>query len=137
MKVSNKEILDANEALGKLMQEKLPVMVSWNIAKLVGKVKEPVKAIDTVRKGLISKYEITFEKAENGVTVNSKQEDGAQKFYDEVEELAKQEIELVFDTIKLPQKVSATCDKCHHNMDKPLEIEPSILLALEKFVNIE
>jgi len=38
--------------------------------------------------------------------------------------------------VKLPEMVAATCDKCHHNMDKVLEIEPAILLSLEKFIEV-
>ena len=47
------------------------------------------------------------------------------------------EEEIVFDKVKLPEMVTATCDKCNHNMDKPFEVEPSILMALEKFIEVE
>ena len=58
------------------------------------------------------------------------------KFVDELTELMNQEVEVVFEKVMLPEKVAATCDKCSHNMDKMFEIEPSVLMALGKFVDV-
>jgi hypothetical protein len=55
------------------------------------------------------------------VNFASEIEGNAAKFKDELNELLNQEIEVVFTKITLPDN---------------LEVEPSILVALEKFINI-
>ena len=59
---------------------------------------------------------------------------------DAFDKLMAEEAKINFDGIavpvKLPEKVAATCDACHHNMDRAQEIEPAILMALEKFVEV-
>ena len=133
MKLTNGQIFGAREPLQKLAQEKLPVKTSWGLAKLTLKLNDPLKAIEETRNGLVKKY---GEKEENG-NVRVKQ-DGAnwEKFIEEFNELMEQTVEIVFDKVKLPEKVAATCDACHHNMDRTLEIEPSTLMALEPFVEL-
>ena len=59
-----------------------------------------------------------------------------EKFVSEFNELMSLEVEVVFDKIKLPEKISSTCDKCNHSIDKPFEIEAKILMALDKFVEV-
>jgi len=46
------------------------------------------------------------------------------------------EVEIVLEPVTLPEKVAAVCDKCGHNMDRLLEIEPATLILLEKFVKV-
>ena len=70
-----------------------------------------------------------------GVNENIFSKDFA-KFMGEMNELFSQEVEVVFDKVKLPEKVAGTCDKCSHNMDRMLEIEPNVLMALDKFVEV-
>ena len=139
MKLKNGEIFQAIEPMKKLMQEKMPVKVSWQLAKLINKLNEPLKAIDDVRNGLIKQYGI--QDGGGQIKVEQKTKDGKdnpkfQKFVTEMNELFEQEVEVVFDKVKLPERVASTCDACHHNMDRPFEVEPSILMALEKFVEV-
>ena len=134
MKLKNGEIFSAWEALNKLTPEgtKFPVMVSMGIVKLRTKLSDPFKEIEEVRNGLIK----TYGKEEGGQTRVDPEYEGYPKFIEEFNELMAQEVELVIDKVKLPEKVAATCDKCSHNMDKMLEIEPSVLQALEKLVEV-
>ena len=136
MKLKNGEIFNASEPLGKLMGEKFPVKVAYGLAKLANKLAVPLKDIEDVRQGLIKTYGETDPEKPQQTRVNPEGEN-FQKFASEIGELFAQEVEVVFDKVKLPEKVAATCDKCSHNMDKMLEIEPSVLMSLEKFVSVE
>ena len=135
MKLNNGEIFMAREPLQKLMEQKFPVMVSYKLAKMVGKLNEPLKVIDEVRNGLIKTYGKADKDNPQQLTVAQDSKEFP-KFMEEFATLMNQEVEVVFEKVKLPEKVAATCDKCSHNMDKSLEIEPNILLALEKFVEV-
>ena len=135
MKLNNGEIFAAREPLQKLMEIKLPVKASLGVAKLANKLNEKLKVIEEVRNGLVKTYGEKDPANPQQFRVSPENEKFA-KFAEELEELFAQEEEVVFDKIKLPEKVAATCDKCNHNMDKMLEIEPNILMALEKFVEI-
>lgn len=134
MKLNNGEIFNAWDALNKLTPEgtKFPVMVSMGIVKLRTKLSDPYKEIEEVRNGLIK----TYGKEEGGQTRVDPEYEGFPKFVEEFNELMAQEVEVVIEKVKLPEKVATTCDKCKHNMDKMLEIEPSVLMALEKFVEV-
>ncbi len=134
MKLNNGEIYSAWDALNRLTPEgtKFPVKVSLGIVKLRTKLGEPYKEIEEVRNGLIK----THGKEEDGQIKVDPEGENFEKFVEEMNELFAQEVEVVFDKVKLPEKVAATCDKCSHNMDKMLEIEPSVLMALEKFVEV-
>ncbi len=121
------------DPLGELIATKIPVMVSYRLAKLAIRLSEPLKVIEDVRNGLVKKYGESDDKGQ--VSVNQEGENFA-KFADEFNELMTQEVEVVFEKVKLPEKSASTCDKCHHNMDKPFEIEPIILMSLDKFVEV-
>ena len=128
MKVTNGEIYNSVESLNKLAGMKLPVKTSLQVAKLVSKLNEPLKEIDSVRQGLVKTYGISFEKDEAGnTTIKSETEGNVIKYITEMNELVSLETELVVDKIKLPTEVDG----------KALEIEPSVLIALEKFIDVE
>jgi len=133
MKLLNGDIFTAQEPLKKLIEQKFPVMVSYKLSKLVMKLNEQFKVIEEVRQGLIKKY---GEADEKGNTQVKPEDENFPKFVEEFNELMSQEVELVIEKVKLPEKVAATCDKCNHNMDKAFEIEPQILIALDKFVEV-
>ena len=135
MNLNNGEIFTAREPLGILMGEKFPVKVSYGLAKLANKLNEQFKIIEDVRNGLIKTYGEADKDNPQQIKVDP-QGKNFQKFVEELNELFAQEVEVVFDKVKLPEKVAATCDACKHNMDKMLEIEPNVLVALEKFVEV-
>ena len=133
MKLTNGDIFTAQEPLRKLIEQKFPVMVSYKLAKLVMKLNEQFKVIEEVRQGLIKKY---GEANDKGQTEVKQESEKWIEFVSEFNELMAQEVEIVIGKVKLPEKVASTCDKCSHNMDKPFEIEPNILIVLDKFVEV-
>lgn len=154
MVLTNQDIFSAREPLGNLMGQKFHVRVSYNLAKLASILQVQLKVIDEVRTRIITKYgkpdkanpqqivvtpilEKTDAKGEVVMEVNPDFE----KYVEELAELMATEETIDFGNldvpVKLPEKVASTCDKCHHNMDKALEIEPGILLLLLKFVTID
>ena len=150
------EIFAAREPLTKLMQQKFPIMVSYKLAKLAKAIQEELKVIEDLRNALIREYGVASEADPNQVTVPTIIEklddhdkvvmkDGKPvmvanpnlaKFLDEVNELMTQEVKLTVEKVKLPEMVASTCESCHHNMDKALEIEPAVLLLLDKFIEL-
>ena len=135
MELTNREILTADRALGKLIQEKFPYQTSFAIVKLSKKLREPLETFDEVRQSLVKKYAITQVKNDDDISIlKSEQKDGVEKYTAEVEALADEKIKVTVEAIKLPDSVSSTCDKCHHNMDKQFEIEPVVLMALGNLI---
>ena len=133
MRVTNGEIYGGKEAIGKLLQMTLPVRASYQIAKLATKMNEQILVLDQVRNGLIK----TYGKEENGqITIEQGTENFA-KFIVELNELFKKEVELKVETVDLPTMVMEKCEKCGAVIEKPLQIEPTVLMALDKFVGIE
>lgn len=163
MTLTNQEIFETREPLSKLMNpeaQRFPVRVSYNLAKMASMLQTHLKVIVEVRDGIIKHYGKPDEKNPQQISVPTivekldnkgkvVKEDGKPvmivnpdfgKFVDEMAELMAKKETIDFGNleipVKLPEMVAATCDKCHHNMDRPLEIEPGILLALEKFVEV-
>ena len=133
MKLTNGEIFAAREPLVKLMGQKFPVMVSYKLVKMAIALNDQLKVIDEVRNGLIK----TYGKADKDKQISvSPDSEGFPKFVEEFAELMSQEVDVAIAKVKLPEKVAATCDACHHNMDKALEIEPSVLMLLDKFIEV-
>lgn len=126
MKFTNGEIFMAKEPLQKLMEQKFPVKVAYGLAKLSNKLNDQFKVIDEVRNGLIKTYGEVDPENPRQITVKPESE-GFQKFADEMDELFAQEVEVVFEKVKLPQEVDGN----------QLQLEPNILMALEKFIEVE
>lgn len=120
MKLTNGEIFNAKEPLGKLLTERMPVKASYNVAKLANKINDQYKIIDQVRLGLINKYGEPDPAMPKRKVVNQTSEN-FQKFVEDMNELMMQEVEIVFDEIVLPED---------------MEIEPSTLMALYKFIKV-
>ena len=139
MKLDNGTIFVAREPLAKLMEQKFPVRVSYNLAKMASKLNEQLKVIDEVRNGLIRTYGKPDKDNPQQISVPQGSKDFT-KFMEEFSELMNKEEEIDFGKtevpVKLPEKVAGTCDSCHHNMDRMLEIEPSVLMALDKFIEV-
>lgn len=134
MRLTNGDIWGAQEPLKKLIEQRFPVMVSYKLAKLVKKLDEQFRVIEEVRVGLIKKYGEAGEKGNMSVNQDG---ENFPKFVEEFNELMAQEVDIKeLEKVKLPEKVASTCDKCHHNMDKMFEIEPNILIALDKLIEV-
>ena len=134
MKVTNRDVFEGRNAIQELLQLRLPVRTSMQVAKLSRKFNGALKDIDVVRKNLITQYGTESEKGGKEVKPDN---ENLPKFMEEFNELLELEVNIVADKVVLPERIAATCDKCHHNMDRPLEIEPWILASLEKFVEVQ
>ncbi len=134
MKVLNGEIFVAIKPLEELLKQKLPVKVSYGLAKLAIKINTELKAIEEVRIGLVKKYGTTGKDDE----INIKPGDlNWVAFAKEFDELMSTESEIVFEKVKIPEKITGVCDKCGHNLDVCLQIEPNTLISLQKFIDVE
>ena len=121
MKLTNGEIFNAKEPLGELMKQKFPVKVSYGLAKLASKLNDQLQVIEKVRQGLIQTYgeKNPDNPMQTRVVPGS---EGFPKFAEEYGELMSQTIEIVIDVVTLPDT---------------LEIEPAILMALDKFIKVQ
>ena len=133
MNVTNLEVLAAKGPLEKLLKQYWPVGVSYKLAKLALKLREPLDAISKVRNGLIEKYGTKDEKGRSEVKEDSPTFEAFQK---EWRELLDQEVELVFEKVKLPEIAPLKCEKCGLITEGAPQVEPMNLLALEKFVGV-
>ena len=121
MKLTNLEIFNTKEPLEKLLQEKLPVKVSYGLAKLAAKLNDQLQVIEKVRQGLIQTY--GEKDPDNPMQIRvDPQSEGFPKFAEEYGELMTQETEIVFDVVTLPDT---------------LEVEPATLMMLDKFITVE
>ena len=134
VKVSNAEIWSASQPMQSMLGQKFPVMVSYKLAKLANKLQEPIKVIDETRRALVKKHGKKDEKSGQDMVLPGTPE--MEAFSKEWVELMTQVQEIDIEPVRIPEKVAATCDKCHHNMDRMLELEPAILLALDKFIEV-
>jgi len=133
MDVTNRDVFEARNAIQELLRLKLPVKSSYQVAKLGRKLNEVLRDIDVTRRALIEKY--GTESKRGGKEVKPDNPDYG-KFMAEFDELLDLEVSVVADKAKIPDKISATCEKCSHNMDRQFEIEPWILAALDKFIDV-
>ena len=117
MRLTNGEILSAREPLQALIAQKFPVLVSYKLAKIVGKLNPQLKVIDEVKNGLIKRYGV--ENGRGYVVPEDSENFGA--FAQEFDELMAQVTEVVLEKVNLPGD---------------FEIEPIALMALEKFIEV-
>jgi len=120
VKLTNGEIFRAREPLKKLMGERMPVKASYELAKIANKLNSQFTIIENVREGLVKTYGEPQKDNPRTFMVNPLGGNYL-KFIEEVDELMGQEVEIVFDKVTLPDT---------------LEIEPSVLMALEKLIKI-
>ena len=118
MKLTNGEIYSAKEPLQKLATERFPVKVSYALAKIVATLDGPLGLIEQVREKLIRSYGAVSPDDPTQIAVTP---ENIPQFAAEVGELMQQEVELDIEPVTLPET---------------LEIEPSVLFALGKFVRV-
>lgn len=132
MKLTNGEIFTAREFLSVLSGKNLPIMVSLQVARLVQRFGEPLGAIEEVRLGLVKRYGQSQEDGNIAVVMPGDLLERPvspdwEKFQSGMAELMEQEVDLDIEKVRLPQEVDG----------KLLQIAANILLALEKFVEVE
>ena len=125
MEIMNSEIFNAFNSFNTLFSMELPVRTSMAIAKLSTKLGDSFRAIDKVRNGLITKHGRSDVKT-NQVGINPEDENWP-KFVEELNELMEQKTEVIFERVRLPQEIDG----------KPLMLKPSLLIQLDKFVELE
>lgn len=129
MKITRREVLNSRGALKILMGYKIPVSVSYRLAKIGIAVEAEAKAITTTTDKMVTDYGVENDKGVKELKTDN-------EHYKELDELLDGEVNLDVEPVTLPAKVASTCDKCNHNMDKPFEIEPIVLMFLDKFITV-
>ena len=131
MEVSNGEIYASQNSLRALVKTKLPVKVSLQVVRLAKELSEQFTIIAEVKNGLVKTYgennkqgfpEVILPQDPTGRPASP----NWGKFVVENNELMAQTVELNIEKIRLPSEVDG----------KPLNIEPSILIDLEKFIEV-
>ena len=142
MKLTNGEIVNAKEPMTQLVAEKFPVKTSLALITLVRKLDEFLIPVEQVRDGLFKMYgepspddprrlqclPLVPKKDDDGNAIK----DGAgnvtlidnpnfPKLIAEMNELMSQEVEVVIKRVEVPDT---------------LQIEPTVLMALEKFIKV-
>ncbi len=120
MKLTNGEIFNARVPLQQLTANRFPVKTSLALVKLTQKLIEFLMPIEQVRQGLIKTYGKPIPENPQQTSVKPGDENW-DKFLAELNELMSQEVEVVVEIVTLPET---------------LEIEPAIIMALEKFITI-
>ena len=131
--IKNSDVWLAKGAFDKLAAEKLPVAVSYRLALLVQEIGKQYVVLSQVSDSLVRKY--GTEKEGRGLTVEQDSEN-FEKFVAEFNEVLAEDYEMVAEMVTLPEEVSYTCSKCETVTTKPLELEPSMLVALTAFVKV-
>ncbi len=122
MKVTNAELMNSKKPLEELARVKLPVRTSLEVLRLIQKLNEFLVPVEQTQDNLVKQYGHPEAEAPNsGKVVILPTDENYRKFMEELAELVGQENEIVFTKVKLPET---------------LEIEPGVLMALEKFVKI-
>ena len=103
MKLTNEEIFVAKEPLEKLLNERLPVKVSYQLAKMASKLNEQYEIIERVKDGLVKTYGAKNKDNPTILEVLPTSE-GFPRFIEEMDELFAQKMELVLDKVNLPQE---------------------------------
>lgn len=157
MKLTNGEIFNARAPLDTLLQQKVPLKVSYKLAEMAEKLNAQVAIINKVRQGLFETYgeknpynpmqmhipPMVQKRDAKGKVIqradgNPVMEDNPKlpKFLAEVEELMSIEVELVIEPVVLPEKVTITCEKCGNIIERALGIEPANLMLLKNFIKV-
>ncbi len=135
MKLNNGQILRAKEPLQGLMKERLPVKIAYALAQLAKALNGQLTVIEQTRAGLFQTYGTPNEKNRQNLEL-LEDNPNLEKFREEMTTLLSMEVEIVLEPVVLPEMVASTCEKCHHNMDRPLEIDALTLVKLEGLVSV-
>ena len=131
--VTNGEIFNSLDAIRELVRLKFPVLTSVSLARLAQRLDTERKPINEAYNALIEKYGEPDEKGQPHIDDSFPR---WKEFEVERQTLFAQEIEWKYPKAQIPLTVAATCDKCHHNMERPLELEPLVFLTLDKFLEL-
>lgn len=145
MQITWRELSDANQALSRLGNQKLPYNLAFKIAKLQVIVRKALRTGETSRlneaKAVKKEYEsklkelkanITLSKEELAVEEASAKEELNEKNDQLLEQIL--DVEGSIDKLILPSHISYTCDKCKQVTSREWEVEPIWLASLDRFI---
>ena len=121
MLLTNAEIFNSKEPMQKLLRVKMPVKTSFELVRMTRKLAGLHAVIEQVRDGLIEHYGEKDETRPGGAKISPGMA-GFPKFAEEFGQLMEKEGEVDINVVKIPSTI---------------EIEPYVLLALERFVEID
>lgn len=124
MKLSNWDIFNAAKPLEVLSKKEWPVKTSYQIIVLMKKLSGQLEVIEKIRINLIQKYGTKDEKT--GGMIVPEDSENWKKFMSELNEIMRQEIDIEIEKIELPNQVDG----------KTIQIEPSALFLIDKFITI-
>lgn len=119
MKVKFSDILEANEALGKITKERLPVREALSLARLIKRLNEEMTFFNEQRERLLVQY---GKEQESGEFIVEKE--NLPEFIKDYEELLKSEVETWSEKIKI-------------TLQKDSTIEAAVIVGCEKFCEFE
>lgn len=126
MLLKNGEVYAAWEPLTKLLEREWPVKVSYLLAQMARKLRDQYEVIEQVRATLIKKHGSPVEGRRNQMAVDPSSEN-IQKFTEEYNDLMEQAVDVdVTGKVKLPTTVDG----------REVQVEPLVLMALDKFVEV-
>ncbi len=122
MKLTIAELFSVKEPLQNLAKQKLPAKTGFAVLKLIRKLNDHLIPAEETQNNLVRQYGHPPEDAPNSDKIGiAPGDENWPAFLEQYSDLVTQEVEIVFDKIPLPET---------------LEIEPAVLMALEKFVRI-
>jgi len=139
--LTNLELRMAQQAAEALGTQRLPVKASLRLAKLKIALDNATKPVEEARIKLVKAHQRVEGEGTDAKPITKP--DGSadiadmELFQKEFKTLMDDSTEVTIDElVKIPEMVFSTCDKCKHNMDRPLEVESNILAALSKFIDV-
>ena len=120
MKLTNAEIFNSKGSFEKLLSQKLPIRTAYKLLDVVSKLNTHLTVIDAARSKLVETYGQPDSKRAGLVRV-TRDCPRFSEFLAEFGELMQVEVEADIEPVLLPDT---------------LEIEPSVLMVLDKFIKL-
>lgn len=121
MKLTNAEIYNSRGSFEKLLVQRLPIKTSYEILSVVSKINAQLIIIEATRSKLVEIYGQEDPKRKGLLRVTPDCPEYS-KFLGEFGELMRIEVDVDIEPVLLPDT---------------LEIEPSVLMVLSKFIKLE
>ena len=127
MILRNYDIFISREPLNTIVNLDFPVLISYNLSKMICKLNEQLKIIDDTRNVLIKKYGAVDSDGKISIAPNS---ESYFKFVNDFNILMNVEIDINIDKITIPEKIFLECNATTN-------VKPSVFIGLEKLIEID
>lgn len=134
MRLQNQDIWVVYSRLIELSKMTLPLETSLQIAKLLKILEKPYAEIEEKRKQLVWRFGKRNKKT-NQIEVEKTMGSFDVALGEYLLEYYNQDI--LFETVKLPRRISATCDTCGGHLDIAFLIDSDMLMPLLDFVELD